>query len=39
MCKTKIGVLEMVLLEKWQAHNLNNEKAKMRTYLKDETEK
>ena len=37
MCKTKIGVLEMVFLDKWKTHNLNNEKAKKRTYLKDET--
>ena len=29
----------MVFLEKWKTHNLNNEKAKKRTYLKDETEK
>ena len=45
MCKTKIGVLEMVFLEKLknidvhQHNNLNNEKSKIWTYLKDETEK
>ena len=46
MCKTKIGVLEMVFLENLKTlmftntHNLNNDKkTKIRTYLKDETEK
>ena len=45
MCKTKIGVLEMVFLEKLKTlmftktHNLYNEKAKIRTYLKDKPEK
>ena len=45
MCNTKIGVLEMVFLENWKTlmfhktHNLNNEKSKIRTYLKDETDK